>query len=241
MPLIDGRVYGVEPKSDDAQDAGQTDAPWEGRNSQSMEFWQIDPVPGAETENDDELSLDSAEFEAMYMPKISGGAQEQSKLTTVVLISGLSVALAVVVLVIAAVMGEVAHNAPLRIDDSRMPLAASSTEKSKAAAYVENIATTSDQVTTCSLVLYNPEGSVHWLVFELLLSDSGEMLYESEPTAPGVRLTDIALNRVLPTGEYNATLRIRSFAPELGDYAPSGYAPSDYAPSAEVTFQLKVV
>lgn len=65
--------------------------------------------------------------------------------------------------------------------------------------------------------LRNPEGNSRHFIFEILLKDTGERLYLSEPVAPGSGIEDITLAGPLPSGEYEAVLIIRAFAPDEPD------------------------
>lgn len=56
--------------------------------------------------------------------------------------------------------------------------------------------------------LLNPEGNPCYFTFELVLTDTDEVLYISMQVEPGQMITNITLNRALPAGRYNAELRI---------------------------------
>lgn len=64
--------------------------------------------------------------------------------------------------------------------------------------------------------LLNPEGNPCYFTFELVLTETGEVLYTSGMVAPGKVLTDITLSRALPAGEYNATIKISTASLEDG-------------------------
>lgn len=67
-----------------------------------------------------------------------------------------------------------------------------------------------------TVALLNPEGNPCYFTFELVLSDTGEVLYTSGMVAPGKVLTDITLSRPLAAGEYNATIKISTVSLEDG-------------------------
>ena len=57
------------------------------------------------------------------------------------------------------------------------------------------------------VALLNPEGNPCYFTFELVLTDTDEVLYTSKQVEPGQMITNITLNRALPAGQYNAELR----------------------------------
>lgn len=59
-----------------------------------------------------------------------------------------------------------------------------------------------------TVALLNPEGNPCYFIFELVLSDTDEVLYTSDMVAPGKVITDITLSRPLAAGEYNAAIKI---------------------------------
>lgn len=67
-----------------------------------------------------------------------------------------------------------------------------------------------------TVALLNPEGNPCYFTFELVLTDTGEVLYTSGMVAPGKVITDITLSRALSAGEYNATIRISTASLEDG-------------------------
>ena len=58
------------------------------------------------------------------------------------------------------------------------------------------------------VALLNPEGNPCYFTFELVLTDTDEVLYTSKQVEPGQMITNITLNRALPAGQYNAELCI---------------------------------
>lgn len=58
------------------------------------------------------------------------------------------------------------------------------------------------------VALLNPEGNPCYFTFELVLTDTDEVLYTSKQVEPGQMITNITLNRALSAGQYNAELRI---------------------------------
>ena len=59
-----------------------------------------------------------------------------------------------------------------------------------------------------TVALLNPEGNPCYFTFELILKDTGEVLYTSKLVPPGQVISSITLSRALPAGEYNAVIRI---------------------------------
>lgn len=58
------------------------------------------------------------------------------------------------------------------------------------------------------VALLNPEGNPCYFTFELVLTDTDEVLYTSKQVEPGQMITNITLNRALSAGQCNAELRI---------------------------------
>lgn len=58
------------------------------------------------------------------------------------------------------------------------------------------------------VALLNPEGNPCYFTFELVLKDSGEVLYTSKQVPPGKAVTDIKLSRALEPGDYPAVIKI---------------------------------
>lgn len=67
-----------------------------------------------------------------------------------------------------------------------------------------------------TVALVNPEGNPCYFTFELVLTDTDEVLYTSKMVPPGQMVSDITLSRALPAGEYNATIRITTASLEDG-------------------------
>ena len=61
---------------------------------------------------------------------------------------------------------------------------------------------------TVNVALLNPEGNPCYFTFELILTDTGETLYQSKLVPPGQAITEITMSKALPAGEYNATIKI---------------------------------
>lgn len=70
--------------------------------------------------------------------------------------------------------------------------------------------------TDVTVALLNPEGNPCYFTFELVLSDTDEVLYTSKMVPPGQMVSNITLSRALPAGEYNATIRITTASLEDG-------------------------
>ncbi len=70
--------------------------------------------------------------------------------------------------------------------------------------------------TDVTMALLNPEGNPCYFTFELVLDDTGEVLYTSKMVPPGQMVSDITLSHALSAGEYNATIRITTASMEDG-------------------------
>lgn len=62
--------------------------------------------------------------------------------------------------------------------------------------------------TDVDVAFSNPEGNPCYFTFQLVLKDSGEVLYESKQVPPGEAITRATLSRALQEGDYPATLKI---------------------------------
>lgn len=69
-----------------------------------------------------------------------------------------------------------------------------------------------------SVDLYNPEENEVYFKVKLLLSDTGEELYESKLIKPGQHLYEIELNRALEAGDYNLQLEYETLSMD-GNYS----------------------
>ena len=67
------------------------------------------------------------------------------------------------------------------------------------------------------IALLNPEGNPCYFTFELVLTDTDEVLYTSKQVEPGQMIANITLNRALPAGQYNAELRITTASLQDGN------------------------
>ena len=70
--------------------------------------------------------------------------------------------------------------------------------------------------TDVEMNLMNPEGNPCSFVYEIVLSDTEEVLYTSEALEPGETITNVTLSRALPAGEYDAVVRISTTSLEDG-------------------------
>ena len=77
---------------------------------------------------------------------------------------------------------------------------------------------------TVSVDFYNPEANegLYYLTFKLSLTDTGEVLYESNAVPPGKHIQSITLNRALPTGEYAAVIHVQPY--RMSDETPTNNA-----------------
>lgn len=77
---------------------------------------------------------------------------------------------------------------------------------------------------TVSVNLYNPEKNEgrYYLTFKLVLSDTGEVLYESNAVPPGKHIQSITLSRALPAGTYDAVIHVQPY--RMSDETPTNNA-----------------
>lgn len=61
-----------------------------------------------------------------------------------------------------------------------------------------------------SIPLENPEGNPCYFSFEILLSDSGEVIYSSDMVPPGEKTSRINITREFDAGDYPATIKIKT-------------------------------
>lgn len=61
-----------------------------------------------------------------------------------------------------------------------------------------------------SIPLENPEGNPCYFSFEILLSDTGEVIYSSDMVPPGEKISRININREFGAGDYPATIKIKT-------------------------------
>lgn len=64
--------------------------------------------------------------------------------------------------------------------------------------------------------LLNPEGNPCYFVFEIVLQDTEEVLFQSKQVPPGKAINRLVLTRPLKKGEYDAVIRISTFSVENG-------------------------
>lgn len=61
-----------------------------------------------------------------------------------------------------------------------------------------------------SIPLENPEGNPCYFSFEILLSDTGEVIYSSDMVPPGEKIARINITREFDAGDYPATIKIKT-------------------------------
>lgn len=61
-----------------------------------------------------------------------------------------------------------------------------------------------------SIPLENPEGNPCYFSFEILLSDTGEVIYKSNMVPPGEKISRINITREFDAGDYPATIKIKT-------------------------------
>ena len=77
---------------------------------------------------------------------------------------------------------------------------------------------------TVSVDFYNPERNegLYYLTFKLILSSTGEVLYESNAVPPGKHIQTITLSRALPAGTYDAVVHVQPY--RMSDETPANNA-----------------
>lgn len=70
--------------------------------------------------------------------------------------------------------------------------------------------------TEVTMNLMNPEGNPCYFTFEIVLSDTDEVLYTSKMVEPGKAIMDVTLSRGLSSGEYPAVIHITTASLEDG-------------------------
>ena len=77
---------------------------------------------------------------------------------------------------------------------------------------------------TVSVDFYNPEANegLYYLTFKLILSNTGEVLYESNAVPPGKHIQTITLSRALPAGTYDAVVHVQPY--RMSDETPANNA-----------------
>lgn len=61
-----------------------------------------------------------------------------------------------------------------------------------------------------SIPLENPEGNPCYFSFQILLSDTGEVIYSSDMVPPGEKISRINITREFDAGDYPATIKIKT-------------------------------
>ena len=74
-----------------------------------------------------------------------------------------------------------------------------------------------DQITmaagtdTAYVALWNPDQNPCYFHFEIVLTETGESIYESRLIPPGNAVTEVKFNRIFEPGIYPVTIRISSY------------------------------
>ena len=97
------------------------------------------------------------------------------------------------------------------LPDERVPLAEPVSLDNIEFPGIETISVFND-VLDVVLFLNNEGGSNNWHVFELVLFETGEVLFKSERTSPDERVVNALMTRTLPTGEHRVELITRAYA-----------------------------
>jgi len=154
---------------------------------------------------------------------IKANKAHKNKLVKICSLSGLCAAAALFIILsnLAPFSGS-----PFLINDPPMPLAPLPTDSdeeyssgSEAGDYQVFLALGIESVTVAAgttmaeIQFRNPESNHCWLGFEIILKDTGEMLYKSGMVAPEENVETISLLRPLDTGEYEAYLIISAYEP----------------------------
>lgn len=61
-------------------------------------------------------------------------------------------------------------------------------------------------------VLRNPEGNPCYFQFQIILDDTGEMIYESDLVPPGYAIAKFNLTHPLEAGTYAATVNYKTYS-----------------------------
>lgn len=99
------------------------------------------------------------------------------------------------------------------LEDERTPLAAFELYEIPAE-YLPVIDSVSIQAGArdVQMALLNPEANDSYFIFEIILVDTGEILYISELLAPSMGVDHVTLIAPLEKGEYKAELLVRAFS-----------------------------
>ena len=73
--------------------------------------------------------------------------------------------------------------------------------------------TVAAEATDAEILLYNPEGNVCLMTFEIILEDTGETIYLSEPIKPGAVIESVTLAKGLAKGVHKAVIKIAVHEP----------------------------
>jgi hypothetical protein len=108
------------------------------------------------------------------------------------------------------------------LDDMPVPLAAFPTEvntpdNSFITAPILGFIEVDENKTYTGTAIKNSEYNNFHLVFEIVIQETAEVIFISEPVAPGMYTSNIELSRTLTKGEYEAILKIRSYEPHNGE------------------------
>jgi len=79
--------------------------------------------------------------------------------------------------------------------------------------------------TGVDIPLYNPESNSCLMTFEIILTDTGETIFLSEPAEPGAAAGAVTLAKPLAAGSYGAVVKIDAYAPEGPDIIYSAEIP----------------
>jgi len=74
--------------------------------------------------------------------------------------------------------------------------------------------TVAAEATDAEILLYNPEGNVCLMTFEITLEDTGETIYLSEPVKPGAAIESATLTKGLAKGGHKAVIKIAVHEPD---------------------------
>lgn len=98
----------------------------------------------------------------------------------------------------------------IEFEDEQVPLAAPDFGNEIVYPVIEMVTIPADTAEV-AIPLHNRSGNFCNMVFEIALSDTGEILFISEQIAPGTGADTVRLNRPLEAGEYKATLIVRAY------------------------------
>jgi len=148
--------------------------------------------------------IDSKEIaiRALRLAELKSAQRKRRRQKTNLIIGACGI---VVTAAIVAILGVLQPG--MKIEDEPIPLASPEMSNFQS---IESITIPADTL-EMKIPLENPENSSCNVIFELVLADTGEVLYISELAPPGEKIGSIILTRFLEKGEYKLLLNIRAY------------------------------